>query len=135
MMRLLAALVAALALAGCGAATEPSSAERFRGAEGEVAQKVEALEQAGKDREPEEICANILSRQLVREIEAGGAKCDQEMEKAIQDADDFDLEVRDVTISGTQATARVQRGDEGTTTTMEFVREGSQWRATSLSSS
>jgi hypothetical protein len=57
------------------------------------------------------------------------------MQKAIEDADDFDLEVRDVSITGETATARVQRGEDGPTETMQFTREGGQWRATALSSS
>ena len=55
------------------------------------------------------------------------------MKKAIEDADDFELDVRDVTISGSTATATVRRGDDGPTETMEFTQEGGQWRATSLS--
>ena len=56
------------------------------------------------------------------------------MQKAIEDADDFDLEVLEVNITGTTATARVRRGDDGPTETMEFTRENNEWRATALSS-
>jgi hypothetical protein len=56
------------------------------------------------------------------------------MDKAIEDADEFDLDVLDVTVTGNEATARVRRGDEGPTATFEFTRENGQWRATSLSS-
>ena len=55
------------------------------------------------------------------------------MSKAIDDADDYELDVRKVTISGSTATVSVQRGEDGPTQEMEFTREGGDWRATSLS--
>jgi hypothetical protein len=133
MKRLLPFVLALLVLAGCGA-EEDSSVDRFQGADREVAQKVEDLQEAGEGRNPEDICADILSRTLVDQLEAAGTTCAEEMDKAIDDADDFDLEVLDVTVTGNEATARVRRGDDGPTTTFEFAREGGQWRATALSS-
>jgi hypothetical protein len=132
MKRLVPVILALLVLAGCGA-EEDSSIDRFQGADREVAQKVEDLQEAGEGRNPEDICSNILSRTLVDQLEAAGTTCADEMDKAIDDADDFDLEVLDVTVSGNEATVRVRRGDDGPETTFEFAREGGQWRATSLS--
>jgi dihydroxyacetone kinase len=129
----LAIVVPLLLLAGCGASTESSSAEKFKGEERAVAQKVEELQRAGERREPETICTDILAKSLVQQLEAAGADCTEEMRKAIEDADDYALDVTDVTISGSTATAKVRRGDDGPTETMEFTQEGGQWRATSLS--
>ena len=98
-----------------------------------MAQKVEDLQEAGEGRNPEDICSDILASSLVQQLEAAGVKCADEMEKAIDDADDYDLEVQDVTVSGSTATAEVRRGDDGPTETMEFTKENGQWRATSLS--
>jgi hypothetical protein len=134
MKRFAPALLVLVALSGCTQA-EPSSVDQFKGAEAQVAQKVEDLEQAGKTGNPDDICSEILAKELVDELKAGGTDCVTEMQKAIEDADDFDLEVRDVSITGETATARVQRGEDGPTETMQFTREGSQWRATALSSS
>ena len=131
-MKRLPVLLAALALAGCGAETEPSSVEKFEGEERAVAQKVEDLQEAGEGRNPEDICSDILASSLVQQLEAAGVKCADEMEKAIDDADDYDLQVQDVTVSGSTATAQVRRGDDGPTETMEFTKENGQWRATSL---
>ena len=133
-MKRFAALLAALALAGCGAEAEPSSVEKFQGEERAVAQKVEDLQEAGEGRNPEDICSDILASSLVQQLEAANVKCADEMEKAIDDADDYDLQVQDVTVSGSTATAEVRRGDDGPTETMEFTKENGQWRATSLSS-
>ena len=132
-MKRFAALLAALALAGCGAEAEPSSVEKFQGEERAVAQKVEDLQEAGEGRNPEDICSDILASSLVQQLEAANVKCADELEKAIDDADDYDLQVQDVTISGSTATAEVRRGDDGPTETMEFTKENGQWRATSLS--
>ena len=77
----------------------------------------------------------ILARSLVPQRVGGGVDCADEMEKAIDDADDYDLDVQEVTISGSTATVEVRRGEDGPTETMEFAKEGDQWRATSLSGS
>jgi hypothetical protein len=134
MTRLLA-ILAVLALAGCGASAEPSSVEKFQDPdERAVAQKIEDLQEAGERREPEQICTEILARTLVQQLDAAGANCADEMNKAIEDADDFELDVTKVTVDGSTATATVRRGDDGPTETMEFTKQGGQWRATSLSS-
>jgi hypothetical protein len=134
MKRFAPVLLAALALAGCAQAP-PSSVGKFKGAEADVARKVDDLAKAGRTGKPDDICSNILSKELVDQLKDGGTDCATEMQKAIEDADDFDLQVLDVKITGTTATARVRRGDKGPTETMEFTRENNQWRATSLSSS
>ena len=130
MKRLLLALALSLVLAGCGQV--PSSAEDFQGAEREVAQKLEELQEAGQGRQPEDICSNILSRAVVDELEAARTDCVAEMRKAIEDVDEHDLEVREVQIQGTRATATVRQGTEGPTTRVELVREGDEWRVASL---
>ena len=125
--------LAALA-AGCGASA--SSAGDFEGEERRVADVVEKLQSAGETGDAAEICSDVLASDLREEMEAAGVNCEQEIDKAIQDADDFELEVEDVTISGDTATARVKgrEGDEETVRTFEFQRERNGWRATSLGS-
>jgi hypothetical protein len=134
-MKRLVVLLGVLAIAGCGAQADPSSAEKFQGEQRAVAQKVEDLQKAGEGRDAEDICSQILARSLVQQLEAAGVSCADEMEKAIDDADDFELDVQKVTISGSNATVSVKRGDDGPTETMEFTKESGQWRATSLSGS
>jgi hypothetical protein len=134
MMRLTVVLFMTLTLAGCGAQAQTSSLDKFKGADREVAQQVEDLESDGKRGKAEDICSDILAKSLVDELDTAGTDCTTEMKKAIEDADDFDLEVLDVKVTGDQATATVRRGDDGPTETMAFTREGSSWRATALSS-
>ena len=125
-----------LALAGCTTQGQTSSVDNFTNPDQRaVAQKVEDLEDAGKSNKPDDICSSILAKNLVSQLDAAGTDCPTEMKKAIEDANDFDLEVEKVTISGTTATAEVKRGQDGPTEKMEFARENGDWRATSLSGS
>jgi hypothetical protein len=133
-MKRVALALLLLAVAGCGAQAQTSSVDKFKDpAQREVAQQIEDLASAGKRNKPDDICSNILSQQLVRQLNAAGTDCATEMQKAIEDANEFDLTVEKVTVNGSTATADVKQGDDGPTVTMEFTREKNSWRATSLS--
>jgi len=124
-------LLAALA-SGC--AGSASSAGEFKGEEKNVAEVVEKLQTAGETGDAETICDEVLSQELRDQIKEAGSTCADELDKAIHDADDFDLEVEDVTIDGDEATAKVRGRDRGEERVreFEFVRERGEWRATSL---
>ena len=135
MRHLLPIALLALALAGCGTASQSSSVDNFSDPnQRAIAQKIEDLEDAGKRNKPDDICSDILSAKLVGELDSAGTDCATEMKKAIEDANDFDLDVRKVTINGDTATAEVRQGTDGPTEEMQFAREKGQWRATALSS-
>lgn len=123
--------VLALAAAGCGASQE-SAGDRFSGEERRVAQVVEDLASAGTEKDAAEICSRILAKPLVDRLSAGGQDCEAEISKAVDDADEFELEVVRVQVTGTTAVARVKDGT-GRSQVMGFVREGPDWRASSLS--
>ncbi len=135
MRRILPPVLLAVALAGCGQQVS-SSAEDFQGSERAVADVVEDLQRAGERNEPERICEEILAQELVRELDGAGTTCLKEMSKAIEDADDFELQVRDVTVTGQTARATVERreGEEQGTAIFEFRLVRGQWRASSLAS-
>jgi hypothetical protein len=126
-------LLAALA-SGCGGSA--SSAGDFEGEEQRVAELVEQLQSAGETGDAAEICDEVLAQQLRDQIQEAGASCEQELDKAIKDADDFELDVEAVTIQGNTATAKVKGQDRGEERVrdFEFVREGEDWRATNLGS-
>jgi hypothetical protein len=130
------AVLFVLAALASGCAGSSSSAGDFKGEEKKVADVVEKLQSAGESGDAGVICEDVLARQLRDEIQEAGSSCEQELEKAIKDADDFDLDVEDVTISGDTAMAKVKGRDRGEERVrdFEFVREGGGWRATSLGS-
>jgi hypothetical protein len=136
MSRALFAVLLALAAIASGCGGSASSAGDFEGEEKRVADVVEQLQSAGETGDAAEICNEVLAKQLRDQIQEAGANCEQELEKAIKDADDFELEVEDVTITGNSATAKVKGRDGGEERVrdFEFVREGRDWRATSLGS-
>jgi hypothetical protein len=124
----IALLLLAAALAGCG--TSSSSGGSFAGEEKQIADQVGELDSAGRAGDAKKICDEVLARALRERLTAAGTTCQTEVDKAVKDADDFDLTVEDVAITGDKATARV-RG-RGGVRTLGFVREGSDWRASSL---
>jgi len=134
-MRRIAPAAAALALAitACGSAPE-KSASRFKGDEARVAEVVDSLAAAGRVGDARKICNEILAPRLVTEIKGAGGDCVTEMDRAIEDASDYDLQVRSVKVNGTTATAQVRQGDTGETATFSSVKENGQWRASALGS-
>jgi hypothetical protein len=129
-------LALAAALAGCGQA--PTSANEFKGSEKAVAQTIEDLQSDAQGRKPSAICTDVLSRSLAARLKSSGNDCAGEIEKVTGDADDFELEVKDVTVNGTTATATVKarRGDDkNATTTFSLVKEDGDWRLSDLGSS
>ena len=134
MRRSLVAVPLVLALLAAGCAGSSSGTAEFEGEQQRVADVVEKLQSAGETGDAKEICEQVLAKSLADQIRAAGSTCEQEMDKAIKDADDFDLEVESVTIQGNTATARVKGRDRGTdrVRTFEFEKEGPDWRATNL---
>src|SRR3954447_10908941 len=128
-------LAVAVALAGCGPAAKSSNG--FKGSEKDVAKVIEDLQSDAQRRKPSAICSDVLSRALADKVKSGGSDCAGEMEKVTRDADDFELKVTDVAITGDTATAKVtaRRGsDQNASTTYSLVREGGAWRLNALGS-
>ena len=136
MRRSFLALPLALAALAAGCTSGASSAGDFEGEEKKVADQVEKLETAGEAGDAQEICTEVLAKSVSDQIAQAGSSCEEELDKAIKDADDFSLEVEDVTINGDTATAKVKGKERGKdqVRTFEFERDGSDWRATTLGS-
>jgi hypothetical protein len=134
MRRSLVAIPLAVALVAAGCAGSSSGTAEFEGEAQRVADVVEQLQSAGETGDAKEICEEVLAKSLADQIKAAGSTCEQELDKAIKDADDFDLEVESVSVDGNTATARVKGQDRGEdrVRTFEFEKEGSDWRATNL---
>ena len=124
---------ASLAISACGTA---STAGTFEGEEETVATVVEDLQREGERGEATKICDSILTEALQEKVKAGSESCASELDKALEDADAFDLEVQDVSISGTTATAKVKGLDEddGILRTLSLEKVDGDWRIDSFGS-
>jgi hypothetical protein len=132
-MRALPVIILAFALSACG---QPSSAQKFSGDEKAVATVIEDLQRNGERRQADDVCDKLLTKSLQEKVAEGGKTCAAEMKKALDDADAFDLEVEDVTVSGDQPTARVRGKDEddGILRTLELEKGTDGWRIASFGS-
>jgi hypothetical protein len=132
-MRRTLALIAVLALflSACGTATSNQNS-KFKGEQQNVVKVVDALASAGSRGDADRICKEILSKQLVTELKTAGGDCVTEMDRAISDASDYDLQVTSVKVNGANATAQVRQGKSGQVATFTFVKEGGGWRASAL---
>ena len=129
----LTAAVLALVLSACGTATS-SQNSKFKGAQQDVVRVVDSLAQASSRGNAEKICNEMLAKQLLTELKSAGGDCVTEMDRAIKDASDYDLQVTSVKISGSNASAQVRQGNSGKTATFTFVKEGGAWKASALGS-
>ena len=131
------AIAAAAILGITGCTGGGSSAAEFDGGEQDVAEAIEDLQRAAQRREADDICRTLLAPELREEIESGGSKCGAEMKLAVEDVDEFEVEVQDVTITGTRATARVrtEEADDDKPRTFELVKQGPDWRIASFGGS
>ena len=132
MSRLVAlALLLVLAFAACGGTND--SAQDFEGAQQDVAQTIEDLEEAGQEDEPRRICQALLAREVVENIEASGTDCTEAVEKALDQTDTFSLTVESIRVSGDTARAQVETGvDQEQVETIELVREDDAWKISKL---
>jgi hypothetical protein len=120
--RPLALLLAVAGLAvGCGPATS-NSASDFTGVKKDVATTVDEGE----------ICTNLLASSLIQQIQSGGQTCKLAVSHALDDADTFDMTVKSVTVTGSNATAVVDSKHKDTNDTFKLVKEGDRWKLASL---
>jgi hypothetical protein len=123
----------ALLMSGCGAATESSESKFPEGDQAQIAKLVDNLSSYGSRGNAQAICDDVLAKALVTELKNAGGTCVDEMNRAIKDASDFDLQVTKVDVNGTNATATVRQGDDAkNTATFTFVKEQGGWRASAL---
>jgi hypothetical protein len=133
-------LTMAVAVAGCGPGGKKDSSGRFKGEARLVANTVEDLQSAGKRREGDRICTELLAASLVRSIRTASRRsCVKAVKDAVGDADTFELTVERVTVTGATATVMVRSGDRKPherTDTLGLVKEGkpARWKIARLGS-
>ena len=127
----LALILAATALAGCTSSGDADPS--FDGEEEAVANVLDDLTEAAVDDNGERVCREILAKPLRDKL---GTRCAAAMVQAFDDADVTDLTVDSVRVSGDTARAQVDSGrdeERGERRTLQFVREGRDWRISALS--
>src|SRR4051812_26319703 len=124
-------LVLASTLSACG--TVPRQDTKFKNSDqAQIAKLVDDLADAGRRGNAKKICTEILAKQLVDELKTAGGNCVDEMDRAINDASDYDLQVDNVKVTGTTATAQVRQGKTKKVATFAFIKEKGGWRASAL---
>ena len=123
------ALAPAALAAGC---TQSDSTSDFQGEQKAVAEAVEDLQDAGQDGDARRICREILAPDLVRKLQDGGKRCEPAVDEALDDADNYQLDVKAVRVNGNRAIARVEAGQDDEDETLELVRVGREWRIAGL---
>lgn len=138
-VRLTAAVLAALLVAGCTTSSKDST-DDFKGEARQVAVAIEDYQDAARKGDEEEICNDLLDAQLVRAIErqAGGRKgsCPDRLSDSLRDVDTFEIDVEKVAVNGTRATATIKSEgrDKDRTDTITLVKGGTpaRWRIATI---
>jgi ketosteroid isomerase-like protein len=126
-LALLCALVLpAMLAAGCGKSDQDK-----------VRDTLAQFEQATKDRDFKELCNDVLSKKLVQRLETIGLTCEQVLDRSTANRVlQPSITVEEVKVRGDVALARVQTtavGEKASTDTIRLVKEGDNWRVSSLS--
>jgi len=131
-MRLVVIVACVLGVAACG--QTGSSASDFQGDERAVAEVIDELQSAAGRRDGARVCKELLATELVERLEQGDVACSEELDDALREADDSSLEVTDVQVNGTRATAEVtgKEGSEDRRATFRLVEQNGAWRIESL---
>jgi hypothetical protein len=131
----LAALLLALALAGCGASSTANNAKDFKGDQKAVAQTIDDFGKAVRDNDQKTICTDLLARALVQRLDASRQKCTGAISDQLDAAGDTKLDVKTISVTGNRATASVVSKVDGKdrTQTLTLVNESGRWRLSGLS--
>jgi hypothetical protein len=123
---LVAVLLAAAALCGCGSG--PSDQEQVRAT-------VEAFGRASAAKDYQRLCDRLLTPKLVEEVENQGLPCEAALRQGLGDVEAPTLTIGRIEVDGTTATAEVNssaRGQEPSRDTLQLERVGGTWRIASL---
>ena len=121
------ALLAALALAGCGD-SGPSDEQQIRATLDQFAQATAAQDYPA-------LCQRILAPKLVDTLEQIGLPCEAALRRGFEGVKQPQISVGDVTVDGDSAKAQVRSSAEGqkpSQDTVELDRVNGQWRISSL---
>jgi ketosteroid isomerase-like protein len=131
-MRLTALLLCgALTLAACGGGGSPKHSDADR-----VRDTLSAFAQASAKHDYRRVCADLLAKPVIDNVRRAGLSCESAMKTALQGVQSPKLEVRQVTIKGDRASAKVHTtaaNQQASDDTVALVREGQDWKIGALS--
>ena len=128
-------LSAAAIAVGCGGDDDVNSnAENYSGTEAEVAQVVDDLANAGRDGDGTEICEEIFTPNLARNIEReAGQSCASELQDNLEQ-DEYELEIDSLEVDGDTATVGTT-DQEDRTAVLRMRQIDAAWRVVSFTPS
>jgi hypothetical protein len=129
-MRLSIVLVCgALTLAACGGGSdERSDADRVRDTLG-------AFGEASAQHDYRRVCADLLAKPVIDSVRRAGLSCESVMKSALEDVQSPKIEVRQVTVKGDRASAKVHTtaaNQQASDDTVALVKEGGDWKIGAL---
>jgi hypothetical protein len=128
-MRLTALLLCgALTLACCGGGHERSEADRVRDTLG-------AFGEASAQHDYRRVCAELLAKPVIDSVRRAGLSCESAMKSALEGVKEPKIEVRQVTIKGDRASAKVHTtaaNQAASDDTVALVKEGGDWKIGAL---
>ena len=125
---LIAALIGASLVAGCGGGDdEDSNASRYEGDEADVAGVVDDFAAAGKDGDGAKICNEIFDAALAKNVEREAKQsCASEVQDNLPEGE-YDLTVNSIQVKGNAATAAVTDQDDNKSV-LFMTKKGDAWR-------
>lgn len=125
----LGAVVGASLAVGCGGDDDNGSdnADRYEGAEREVAAVVDDFAAAGRDGDGARVCDEIFAAALARNVQReAGQSCQTEVEENLPEGE-YELDANAVDVKGQAATATVTDQDDNRSV-LHMVKSGDDWR-------
>ena len=115
-------------LAACGGGDDDNSnADRFEGAEKQVAIVVDDLQSASREADTKAICRELFTAAHAARVASGaGTTCESKAKQEIAVSDET-IEVQGLIVDGQTATARVKE-QTGKVSTLAFVKSAGGWR-------
>jgi hypothetical protein len=124
-----AALLAGALVIGCGDDGDDvnNNADDYSGQDAEVAQLVDDFANAGRDGNGEEVCDEIFSEELAKNVEKeAGQSCPTEVAENLTEGD-YELDVDTLEVNGDTATVGVTDQDDNKSV-LHIEKIGADWR-------
>jgi hypothetical protein len=124
--RLFVALLAGVALVGCGGG--PTEEEQVR-------ETVDAFSKATAAKDYDKLCKQLLAPKLLEQVGQAGLPCEVALSKGLGDVKDPKVTVGTITVNGDEATADIRTSAAGqppSRDTLKLSKIGGRWQITSL---